>query len=134
MLPTITALTVDLAAGRTTSRALTEAALARIGQYGWPGNVRELENVLERAAVLCEGREIDVDDLGLPEHLPAPEELVQPVEFEDSHRHDDVMEAIEKRRLLAALKAAGGNQSHAARALGIPRTTLINKMKRYGLI
>ena len=44
------------------------------------------------------------------------------------------MDEIERRRLTAALAAANGNQSHAARALGMPRTTFINKLRRHGLI
>jgi transcriptional regulator of acetoin/glycerol metabolism len=44
------------------------------------------------------------------------------------------MDEIERRRLSAALATANGNQSHAARALGIPRTTLINKLRRHGLL
>jgi len=44
------------------------------------------------------------------------------------------MESIERKRLTAALRAAGGNQSHAAKALGMPRTTFINKLRRYGLL
>ena len=44
------------------------------------------------------------------------------------------MEAIEKRRLEVALRAAGGNQSGAARSLGMARTTLINKLRRFGLL
>jgi len=48
--------------------------------------------------------------------------------------HDEVMEGIERKRLTAALRAAGGNQSHAAKALGMPRTTFINKLRRYGML
>ena len=44
------------------------------------------------------------------------------------------MESIERKRLTAALRAAGGNQSHAAKVLGMPRTTFINKLRRYGLL
>ncbi len=51
----------------------------------------------------------------------------------DDADHREVMEAIERDRLIAALKASGGNRSSAARTLGIPRTTLINKIRRYGL-
>jgi transcriptional regulator with GAF, ATPase, and Fis domain len=106
-------------------RRLSPEATARLSAYGWPGNVRELENVLERAVVLGEGREIGPDDLALPDAPPPVAEV--PLDGE----HRDVMESIEKRRLLAALRAAGGNQSQAARALGIARTTLINKLRRY---
>jgi transcriptional regulator with GAF, ATPase, and Fis domain len=109
---------------------LSADALARMAAYGWPGNVRELENVLERALVLCEGPEITAEDLELPDRPAPPEIIVESIEAP----HDEVMETIERKRLTAALRAAGGNQSHAAKALGMPRTTLINKLRRYGLL
>ncbi len=109
---------------------LSADALARMAAYGWPGNVRELENVLERALVLCEGSEVTAADLELPDR-PAPPEII--VESSEAP-HDEVMETIERKRLTAALRAAGGNQSHAAKTLGMPRTTFINKLRRHGLL
>ena len=53
---------------------------------------------------------------------------------EVSGPHDEVMESIERKRLTSALRAAGGNQSHAAKAIGMPRTTFINKLRRYGML
>jgi transcriptional regulator with GAF, ATPase, and Fis domain len=114
--------------------SLTDDALARMKDYAWPGNVRELENVLERAAVLCDRREIDADDLALPDRPPPPTELLASLELDGEEPHEQVMEAIEKQRLIAALRSAGGNQSSAARSLGMARTTLINKLRRYGLL
>ncbi len=114
-------------------RTLSPEASKRLEEYGWPGNVRELQNVLERAAILCEGDVIQVTDLALPDAPPPEEDLAHLVALPEDADHRDVMESVEKRRLLGALKAAGGNQSRAARALGIARTTLINKMRRYRL-
>ncbi len=113
-------------------RPLAPDALARMAAYGWPGNVRELENVLARALVLADGPEITAADLDLPDR-PAPIEEIVDLPSADVP-HDEVMESIEKKRLTAALRAAGGNQSHAAKALGMPRTTFINKLRRYGLL
>jgi len=110
------------------ARPVAAEALVRMAAYGWPGNVRELENVLERALVLGEGPEITAADLDLPDR-PAPE-----LEPETDGPHDAVMEGIERKRLTAALRAASGNQSNAAKALGMPRTTFINKLRRYGLL
>jgi DNA-binding NtrC family response regulator len=114
-------------------RPLADDALARMMAYAWPGNVRELENVLGRALVLGEGTHITAVDLDLPDR-PIEDEAPEEVGAEASRPHDAVMDDIERRRLTAALAAAEGNQSHAAKALGMPRTTFINKLRRHGLI
>ena len=106
-------------------------ALDRMAAYSWPGNVRELENVLERALVLSEQAQITAADLDLSDRPPPPELLEVP---DPSVPHDAVMEDIERRRLTNALRDADGNQSTAARTLGMPRTTFINKLRRYGLL
>ena len=110
---------------------ISSDTIERIASYGWPGNVRELEHVLERASVLAEGEAIEVDDLGIAELPPMPEELAGVAVVGG---HGEVMDEIERRRLVAALRAAGGNRSQAARALGLPRTTFLNKLRRHGLV
>jgi DNA-binding NtrC family response regulator len=111
-------------------KPVAQDALARMMAYAWPGNVRELENVLERALVLGEAPQIIAEDLELSDRAPH----IEPVQDEESKPHDAVMDEIERRRLSAALAAAEGNQSHAAKALGMPRTTFINKLRRHGLL
>jgi PAS domain S-box-containing protein len=106
----------------------SRAATSRLLAYDWPGNVRELEHAIEHAIVLARGEEITLMDL--PEDIrrsrpqgggPARQALVGL--FPD-----------EERRLIAAvLKEAGGNRSHAAKALGIGRTTLWKKLKSFGI-
>jgi DNA-binding NtrC family response regulator len=104
--------------------SLTPRALIVLERYGWPGNVRELEHVIGRACMLTDSTIIDVRDL--------PENLVHAGPRPDSN--GDTPSALEKqeRRLLEdALRASGGNQSEAARRLGIGRDALRYKMKRY---
>ncbi|MDO8632775.1 MAG: sigma-54 dependent transcriptional regulator [Phycisphaerales bacterium] len=110
-----------------------DAAMHTLQRYRWPGNVRELENVVERAVVLCKGRHVTVDDL--PSKLlhaaavaagPTPG-VYQPMSLREA------LEEPEKRILEAALWANGWNRQLAAEQLGINRTTLYKKMKRYGL-
>jgi transcriptional regulator with GAF, ATPase, and Fis domain len=113
------------------AKPIADGAMERMAAYAWPGNVRELENVLERALVLGDGIEITAADLELADR-PAPPELLEPRDA--SVPHGEVMEDIERRRLTNALRDAAGNQSTAARALGMPRTTFINKLRRYGLL
>ncbi len=115
------------------ARRLGPGALERLLAYGWPGNVRELENVLERAAVLADGPEILPRDLALPD-APPPVEVLEATAVPDDASHHDVMDVIEKRRIVAALRSAGGNRTRAAESLGIPRTTLTNKLRRHGLL
>ena len=111
-------------------RSVSADALAKMTDYSWPGNVRELENVLERALVLGDHGDITAAEIELSERAPA---IAAPIGDTDLP-HDAAMEDIERRRLTQALRAADGNQSHAARALGIPRTTLVNKLRRHGLL
>ena len=106
---------LSAAAGRRVVPRLTAEALARLQAHSWPGNVRELRNAIERALLLAAG-----DEIG-PEHLPeaTPVALAAP--------------AIERERILAALDACAGNQSRAARALGISRKVLLARLDRYGV-
>jgi hypothetical protein len=100
------------AAGRKTPPRLTAEALAQLCAHGWPGNVRELRNVIERALLLAPGDEIDV------EHLPTA---------------TPVAPAGERERILGALEACAGNQSRAARQLGISRKVLLARLDAWGV-
>ncbi|MDI3535294.1 MAG: sigma-54 dependent transcriptional regulator, acetoin dehydrogenase operon transcriptional [Thermosediminibacterales bacterium] len=93
--------------------------------YNWPGNVRELENVIERAVNIVEG------DLITQEHLP--DYLITDFKEKPSVDQINPLEETEKNMILNALKSYKGNISKAARALGIGRTTLYRKIKKYNL-
>jgi DNA-binding NtrC family response regulator len=108
-------------AGLTPAR-LSPDALERLRQYVWPGNVRELRNVIERALLLCHGDEITAD------HLPAALSRSAPVGPVRALTNGD-----ELRRITEALKLCGGNQTKAARLLGVSRGTLVGRLNEYGL-
>jgi len=130
---------------------LTTAARRAIVAHDWPGNVRELKNVIERAVVLGNDALIDVGDLALParrddaasvEPVASGDEAVSSADLPVSDvigggtREDRLnlsLEELERRHLLEVLRATDGNKSRAASILGIERSTLDRKLKRYGL-
>ncbi len=122
---------------------IDDDVLAAFKAYAWPGNVRELENVIERAVVLAEGRSITMNEL--PEELRRGQPVVWPMPqgertgLGEGSAMDDrpwlaQQEEMERQRLVQALAAASGNKARAARALGLPRSTFISKLEKYGLL
>ena len=112
--------------------SIDAAAMTRLVEYRWPGNVRELENCLESAVVIMDGDQIGPGDLPLPDRpLPVgrPSEQAPP---SDGERVLPLAE-VEKRHILRVLDRVGGNQTVAAKLLGIGRNTLARKLKRYGM-
>jgi len=103
---------------------LTDDARAALAAHPWPGNVRELEHTIERAVVLARGPVIDAGALGLDRGLVLDahvDGVVLP--------HDLPLEEAERRYAAAAVERAGGNQSAAARALGISRNKLARLLR-----
>ena len=120
-------------AGRPWPTRISRAAMSLLQAYDWPGNVRELKNALIRAAAMAGGGEAL-----LPEHLPpeitGDEDLgayVQPDGPPQTMRQ--AVAAAEKQAIERALAASGGNRKEAAEILGIHRTGLFQKMRRYGI-
>jgi DNA-binding NtrC family response regulator len=103
-------------------------AVTALCAHDWPGNIRELENTLERAVVLGGVSTIHATDLVLTARRKVDVPAVV-----DAADHREYLEVVERERLIAALDAAGGNRAEAARRLGLPRTTLVNKLRRYGI-
>jgi two-component system NtrC family response regulator len=114
--------------GRSAPQVSAEA-MQRIYDHNWPGNIRELENALERAVIMA-GSEINTADLPL-DVLPAKAggETVLPRDM----TINEAVEDLEKRMINRALAETGGVQAHAARELGITKSNLAYKMKKYGL-
>ncbi|MBO8169525.1 MAG: sigma 54-interacting transcriptional regulator [Thermoanaerobacteraceae bacterium] len=107
---------------------LTERAYEIMRNYHWPGNVRELETVLERALHLAEAGVIDRD------HLPP--DLVEQAAVENTVQLpplDEVVARREREYIQEVLRFTDGNRQKAAEILGLSRTALYNKLKKYGI-
>jgi transcriptional regulator with GAF, ATPase, and Fis domain len=114
-------------------RGYTPEALHLMQQYRWPGNVRELKNVVERAVVLARTDFIDTEDLNLSTIAaasdsgdiasPSPKSTFEPLSLDE----------VERKHIHATLKATGWNKSRTAAILGVERSTLDRKIKRYEL-
>jgi transcriptional regulator with PAS, ATPase and Fis domain len=108
---------------------IDDDAVALLRAYRWPGNVRELRNVIERALVLGQGKTIT--PALLPMSIVHPHALASaPPSAGEAHRWSPG-EAEERNRIIDALVQAQGNQSRAAKALGISRTTLLHRLDQY---
>ncbi|HEY4613549.1 MAG TPA: sigma-54 dependent transcriptional regulator [Bacteroidota bacterium] len=108
-------------------------ALDLLTKYDWPGNIRELENVIERAAILCQNNIIRIDDLALPIGMrPLGEHR------SGSHAGSVIgsavpMRDVEKMHIEGVLKTVGWNKNMAAKILGISLKTLYTKIQQYNL-
>ena len=94
-----------------------EAALTRLRQHRFEDGLRELRSITERAVAQCEGASIEPEALGLPQ---------QPDDWTPEERR-------ERERIMAALDECAGNQSRAAKVLGVSRGTLVSRLDKYGL-
>ena len=118
-------------------RGVSPRARLVLERHAWPGNVRELENALGHAAMLAESDEIDIADLpgSLLSEAPGDGAVSAPLSAYAAVPQEDASLAEHERQLVVvALEKARGNQSEAARALGIGRDALRYKMKKYGLL
>ena len=108
---------------------ISQSALAHLAQHDFPGNVRELENILERAATLCERGTIEVSDLGMARTKPQ----VAGKRTGADLGLESVLETVEKETILNALRQQRYNKTAAARALGISFGALRYRMQKLGL-
>jgi Nif-specific regulatory protein len=118
-------------------KGFSSEAVAAMTQHRWPGNVRELKNAVERAWVLCVDDWIAPADLALDQRTsvvpyPALDNPTEPTAIAESISGELVsLEEIERRYILRVLEATQGNKSRASAILGIERSTLDRKLKRY---
>ncbi|MDH4100778.1 MAG: sigma-54 dependent transcriptional regulator [Nitrospirota bacterium] len=104
--------------------------LSALARYTWPGNVRELENTIERALILRQGETLSIADL--PERLTHKGETIAGLSLELPDEGIS-LEELEKTLLVMALDRHEGNQTKAAKFLGLTRPTLIYRMEKYGI-
>jgi two-component system response regulator HydG len=109
-----------------TEKQLAMDAIVRLKAHDWPGNVRELENIIEQAASLSPGREIQASDIQIEGSTPQSASG-------QATRLSDVVEDAERRAIADAMNRCGGDQGRVAKELGISTTTLWRRMKRLGL-
>ena len=105
---------------------ISEGGLKMLMDYNWPGNVRELENAIERAMVTCRGRRLSEEDfsfLALNGQATRPWAVPAGLSLQD----------MEKLAIAATLQRTGGNIKESAALLGIDRSTLYEKIKRYDI-
>lgn len=108
-------------------KGMNDHALRLLTFYSWPGNIRELENIIERALNI-----VDEGEVITSKHLP--EEIAGHKGIVSIRSLAEVMEETERNTILACLGITQGNKSEAAKLLGISRTTLYEKMNKYGLL
>jgi DNA-binding NtrC family response regulator len=107
---------------------LSPEAERRLGRYAWPGNIRELRNVLERALLLSGRDVIEADDLRFEGPDAAPAGDVPP-----GSESSLTLEELERQHIARVLEGLGGRVAEASQRLGIPRSTLYQKIKKYGI-
>lgn len=113
-------------------RGFTSKAIEQMLRYRWPGNVRELKNVIERATLLAEGDYIDAGDLMLSK-LATAGDTGEMTASEVNEFKAMSLADVERRHIQATLDATSWNKSQAASILGIERSTLDRKIRRYNL-
>jgi DNA-binding NtrC family response regulator len=113
--------------GESYPEELSETALETLQDYNWPGNVRELKGVVERAGLMARGPRIE------REHLPRTLLDSPAVAFRLASENRPTLADVEKDYIERTLRHVGGNQTRAAKILGISRKALWEKRRRYGL-
>lgn len=115
-------------------KGFTPRAMEELLRYRWPGNVREMKNVIERAVVLTRSDYIDHTDLLLSKLRTAGDTDSGMIEAANGRSEPASLADMEKQYILEVLRQTGWNKSRAAIILGIERSTLDRKIRRYELV
>jgi DNA-binding NtrC family response regulator len=112
-----------LALGRERRKTFTKGALELLSRHAWPGNVRELENTVQRLVILADDRQIEEADIRFAMPTIKDQEQGELMRLVD----------VERMYIQKALRKMSGQRTLTAKALGIDRKTLRQKMRKYGL-
>lgn len=121
-------------------KEFTKEAMQVLMDYSWPGNIRELVNVVEWLVGMVDGQKIQKEHL--PAHILSPQRLAKHGDKEGEKRKivvqtdtnwREIVDAYERERIKQALIEERGNKAAAARKLGMHRSTLYEKLKKYNL-
>lgn len=107
-------------------KRVSAGALTRLQDYAWPGNIRELRHAVERATIMSVGEALEIDDFSFAPGKP--EQVVGGLAFESFN-----LENVERKIVETVLEKHAGNISHAAKELGITRTSLYRRIEKHGL-
>jgi DNA-binding NtrC family response regulator len=107
---------------------ITKDAMNLLTEYEFPGNVRELENIMERAIILQEGEQVDVEDL--PDKVRSRTCSRSSLSLDKAQM---TLEELEKEYLISVLEETNWQKKKASSILGINASTLYRKIQRYGL-
>ena len=116
--------------------ALTPEVIAVLQAYHWPGNVRELEHTMQRAVTICQGAQIEVEDLGIDRDGARIGDMTLPPLPASPDREIVSLDEFERRYILAVLEAAHWQvkgPEGAAALLGLPSSTLYSRMRKLGI-
>ncbi|OQX85787.1 two-component system response regulator [candidate division KSB1 bacterium 4484_87] len=112
-------------------QGITREALDFLMKYEFPGNVRELENMIESGVVMCRGELIMQKDLPAPMKTKSERAILDPYHLQDGYQNK--LQTFEKEMIREALSQSGGNQSAAARLLGITERHLRSRLEKLGM-
>jgi two-component system, NtrC family, response regulator AtoC len=107
----------------------TPATMRALMEYPWPGNVRELENVIERAMVLTDGSQLDVEQLSGLTARPTTAAPTSPLDLSVKRRTEELERAL----ITEALERTRGNRTRAAKLLDLSHRALLYKIREYGI-
>ncbi len=106
---------------------LDDSAIPILEHARWSGNIRELQNGIEKAVILCEGKNLSAEDIQIDSSVASS------LRMTNGGTLKDVSDAEEERLVREAVERSNGNISAAAKSLGVSRPTLYAKLKKYGL-